>query len=463
MKATFTVLLTLFLSLSLSAATFVDGEGHFFAKDSDSLSFVKKQLLSSAFRNVMTKELDAMGLDSKLFWQQYDKKFDEYFESIKQSLKEKYKIDDPNTSQVKRGNYQDAMRTRRLRAKATYGRLQRAIISYSIKKMSRSTQMANSRYLSLSARVDKKMLRNFYFKFTREGESRHFKTLYISADFNLKSMTWLDAGVEVESDFTAVVKEHWRNWLKQNLSSYVDNIEITDVVSEEKLKAYLSLPEDAGKTIAKSEGASDDSEDPPAVVDEFEDSLWLKLGTTIQNMGSNELLGERKFKVSGDFVLLDLKTNKLVRHFDFITETKSYKTDDKHQLSSSLASLVYRLPMTDFQEFGKTLVNLPPKMKRVTLTVNNVASVQDLIKLKDFLSNKGLAQRFAPSLETYTGKDGRISLGYQGERESVIEVLMRLNNQDIGNKRFMVIESPEDPFVLTIKSENVQEEQSTES
>jgi hypothetical protein len=78
MKATFTVLLTLFLSLSLSAATFVDGEGHFFAKDSDSLSFVKKQLLSSAFRNVMTKELDAMGLDSKLFWQQYDKKFEKY-------------------------------------------------------------------------------------------------------------------------------------------------------------------------------------------------------------------------------------------------------------------------------------------------------------------------------------------------------------------------------------------------
>jgi len=457
MKAIFTALLIFIFSLSIQAAAFIDGEGHFFAKDTDSLSFVKKQLLASAFRNVMTKELEAMGLDSKLFWQQYDKKFDEYFESIKQSLKEKYKIDDPNTSQVKRGNYQDALRTRRLRAKSTYGRLQRAIISYSIKKMSRSTQMANSRYLSLSARVDKKMLRNFYFKFTREGESRHFKTLYISADFNLKSMNWLDAGVEVESDFTAVVKEHWKNWLKQNLNSYVDNIEIADVVSEEKLKAYLSLPEDAGKTIAKSEG------EESAVVDPFEDSLWLKLSTTIQNLGSNELLGERKFKVSGDFVLLDLKTNKLIRHFDFVTETKSYKTEDNHQLSSSLASLVYRMPMTDFQEFGNTLVNLPPKMKRVTLTVNNVETVQDLLKLKDFLLNKGLAQRFAPSLETYTGQNGRISLGYQGDNESVVRVLMRLNNQDIGNKKRMVIESPDNPFVLTIKSETAEEEQSTES
>ena len=463
MKVTFTVLLSLFISFGLKAATFVDGEGHFFAKDSDNLSFVKKQLLTSAFRNVMTKELDAMGLDSKLFWQQYDKKFDEYFQSIKLSLQEKYKIDDPNTSKKRRGHYQDALRSRRLRAKATYGRLQRAIISYSIKKMSRSTQMANSRYLSLSARVDKKMLRNFYFKFTREGESRHFKTLYISSDFYLKSMTWLDAGVEVESDFTAVVQDHWRNWLKQNLSSYVDKIEITDVVFEEKLKAYLALPEDAGKSIAKSKGVGEKSEEAMTVVDEFEDSLWLRIGTTIQNMGSNDLLEERKFKVSGDFVLLDLKTNKLVRHFDFINETKSYKTSDRHQLSSSLASLVYRLPMTDFQELGKTLVNLPPKMKRVTLTINNVSSVQDLIKLKNFLSNKGLAQRFAPSLETYTGKDGRISLGYQGERESVIEVLMRLNNQDIGNKRFMVIESPDDPFVLTIKGENLLEEQSTES
>ncbi len=461
MKATLLALFFFSSLFSANAATFVDGEGHFYAKDSDSLSFVKKQLLSSAFRNVMTKELEGMGLDAKLFWQQYDKKFDEYFESIKQSLKEKYKIDDPNTSQVKRGNYQDALRTRRLNAKATYGRLQRAIISYSIKKMSRSTQMANSRYLSLSARVDKKMLRNFYFKFTREGETRHFKTLYISADFNLKSMTWLDAGVEVESDFTAVVKEHWKTWLKQNLGNYVDNIEIADVVAEEKLKAYLALPEDAGKTIAKSEGAEENSD--AGIADPFEDSLWLKLSTTLQSMGSNDLLSERKFKVSGDFVLLDLKTNKLVRHFDFVTETKSYKTGDNHQLSSSLASLVYRMPMTDFQEFGNTLVNLPPKMKRVILTVNNVDTVQDLITLKDFLLNKGLAQRFAPTLQTYTGRDGRISLGYQGDNESVVQVLMKLNNQDIGNKKIMVIESPDNPFVLTIKNEAAMEGQSTES
>ena len=464
MKATLTALFFFISIFSANANTFVDGEGHFFAKDADSLSFVKKQLLSSAFRNVMTKELEGMGLDAKLFWQQYDKKFDEYFESIKQSLVDKYKPEDPNTSQVQKGRYQDALRTRRLNAKATYGRLQSAIISYSIKKMSRSTQMANSRYLSLSARVDKKMLRNFYFKFTREDESRHFKTLYISADFNLKSMTWLDAGVEVESDFTAVVKEHWKNWLKQNLSNYVDNIEIADVVSEEKLKAYLTLPEDAGKSIAQSEGAGEEEKTQEGgIVDPFEDSLWLKLSTTIQSVGSNDLLGERKFKVSGDFVLLDLKTNKLVRHFDFVTETKSYKTGDNHQLSYGLASLVYRMPMTDFQEFGNTLVNLPPKMKRVILTVNNVNNVQDLITLKEFLSNKGLAQRFAPSLQTYTGRDGRISLGYQGDNESVVQVLMKLNNQDIGNKKVLVIESPDNPFVLTIKDQAAMEGQKTES
>ncbi|MCO4792864.1 MAG: hypothetical protein KC493_04075 [Bacteriovoracaceae bacterium] len=449
-------LLSILFSISIGAATYIQGEGHFFAKDNDSLGFVKKQLLASAFRDVMTKELDSMGLDTKLFWQQYDKKFEDYFETIKLSLKEKYKIDDPNTSQKRRGNYQDALRTKRLRAKSSYGRLQRAIISYSIKKMSRSTQMANSRYLSLNARVDKKMLRNFYFKFTREGESRHFKTLYVSTNFNLKSMTWLDAGVEVESDFTSVVKEHWKNWLKQNLGSYVDNVELTDLLSEEKLNAYLSLPEDAGKTIATPDADADSA----APADEFEDSLWLKVTSTIQNLSTNELLGERKYKVSGDYVVLDLKTNKLVRHFDFVTESKSYKTEDKHQLSSNLASLVYRMPMVDFQELGKSLVELPPKMKRVRLTVNNLSSVQDLISLKNFLSNKGLAQRFSPSLDTYAGQTGRIILGFQGENEAVKETLIKLNNESLGNDRKMVIESPENPFILSIQKI---EEEVTES
>ena len=183
---------------ALSAEKFVSGEGRFFAQDEDSLSFVKKQLLYSAFRDVLSKEMSAIGLDSGTFWTAYDQKFDNYFEPIKQKLKNTYKIvDGEEVSEKQKEAYQKKLRRKKLTLMAKYGRLGRAITSYSIKKMTRSTQMANSRYLNLQAKVNRKLLSSLFRKFTLSSERRRYKKLYLTVNFSLEDMSWVDLGVGV--------------------------------------------------------------------------------------------------------------------------------------------------------------------------------------------------------------------------------------------------------------------------
>ena len=145
-------------SVAAASLSHVEGEGRFYSNDGDSIAFVKKQLLYQAYRDIFSKELQAMNLDHELFWKKYDGKFEEYFNPIHEGLKTKYKI-----SKNYKGNnpsFEVALRRKRLVLKSKFGRLNRAIRSYSEKKMSRSTQMPNSRYINVTAKVSRKVLNN---------------------------------------------------------------------------------------------------------------------------------------------------------------------------------------------------------------------------------------------------------------------------------------------------------------
>ena len=50
---------------------FVKGEARFRSQDEDALSFIKGQLLDKSFRDVLSKEIQAMGLNSDTFWKNF--------------------------------------------------------------------------------------------------------------------------------------------------------------------------------------------------------------------------------------------------------------------------------------------------------------------------------------------------------------------------------------------------------
>ncbi|TDJ05650.1 MAG: hypothetical protein E2O68_06195, partial [Deltaproteobacteria bacterium] len=207
------ILISIFIFLfmaSSQASDYISGQGRFYAADGDSIQFIKKQLLYNAFRNVINKDLKHQGLNDKRFWEIFDQKFEESFAEIKETLQTKYKIQEGEKIDPKvQEKYKKALRAKRLVLRTKFSSLGRAISSYAIKTITRSPKYPKSRFLSLQAKVDRKILNRIYFRFIKSGENKKFSSLIISPTLSLTNLTWDELGVEVKNDLTEVIYGHW--------------------------------------------------------------------------------------------------------------------------------------------------------------------------------------------------------------------------------------------------------------
>ncbi|MFT6070080.1 MAG: hypothetical protein ACJAT2_002604 [Bacteriovoracaceae bacterium] len=424
----------------------IDGEGRFYAKDDDSLSFIKSQLLHSAFSDVITKELKFLGLDAAQFWKSYDEKFEAYFSPIKEQLQKKYGMDEkPNLDAKKKFNQQH--RLKRLGLKGKYGRLDRAVTSYSIKKMTRSPQIPNSRYINLSAKVDRKLLKKIYFQMISDRDAKEIKTIYVSTNFDIHDLNWSEVGVELEKDFTTVIRDHWKKWLSENLKTRFGQIELTDPSVDKELEGYLKAPKEAAVTTTAEEAVD------PLPFNEFNDGLWLKVNINLSKVSEDMLMMTRVYRLSGDFILVDLNTGEIVHSFDLPILTNKYSFEKTAQLSTNIATWIYRTASSEFTSFDEKIAAIPVQKKSVDLMISGAETFLDFDKVSDMLAIKGASQRFSAKLITYEGKKGKLRLKYTGDKESLLATLAGLTESKIDEGRFLSKAPDESPFSFVLISE----------
>lgn len=424
----------------------IDGEGRFYAKDDDSLSFIKSQLLHSAFSDVISKELKFLGLDSAQFWKSYDEKFESYFTPIKEQMQKKYGINDKPTLDAKK-KFNQRHRLKRLGLKSKYGRLDRAVTSYSIKKMTRSPQIPNSRYINVSAKVDRKLLKKIYFQMISDRDAKEIKTIFVSTNFDIHDLNWSEIGVELEKDFTSVIREHWRKWLSENLKTRFGEVKLTEPSLEKELEGYLKAPKEAAVT-AGVEDATD-----PLPLNEFNDGLWLRVNIDLSKVKEDLLMMNRVYKLSGDFILLDMNTGEIVHSFDLPITTNKYSFEKTAQLSTNIATWIYRTASSEFTRFDEKITAIPVQKKSVDLLISGAATFLDFEKVSDMLAIKGASQRFSAKLITYEGSKGKLRLKYTGDKESLLATLASLTESKVDEGRFLAKAPDQSPFSFVLISE----------
>lgn len=438
---------------SAASGGHIDGEGRFYSLEDDSLTFVKKVLLYNAFKDVIGKELKNIGLDDALFWQKYDEKFDDYFLPIQEKLKTDYGIKEgEEISAKKRDEFEKALREKKLSLKSRFGRISQVISSYSIKKMSRATQSAQSRYMNIAAKVNRQELSDLYFSYTRSNDFKSYKNVFVTVDYKLEDMSWLDLGVEVESDFTGVISEHWKNILTTQLSGVVGNIIISDSSMREKLDNYLKIPSEATMAFNKDKRSIQENSTMGILNmdDELKQSLWLKVRVGIKKIGDSALTKKRTFSFDGDFVMQDLTTKKIVSFYDFIPEKTSFSFENAHDLSSNSASLVYRLPMNEFKELKKNLSALGGNRKKIKLDLKGFRSVAEVDSFAKYLETKGITLGVETKLISLGKESSVLQVEFRGENDPMVSLLKALNKVDLNDSRMMMLEDEVNPFTIVL-------------
>ncbi|MBL7664961.1 MAG: hypothetical protein JNM93_07485 [Bacteriovoracaceae bacterium] len=425
----FRVLLCLFAITSTQVwgkAETVKGDGKFWAQDGDGLSFIKQQLLNEAFRDVISRELNNMSLNSEEFWTKFDQKFNEevYFK-IKENLDKKYGLasasDEDGDEIVERKKitaeqqkeYDKKLRSESLDEKRKFGGLARVIQSYSIKKITRSPQYPESRFITIEATVDRVTLNKIYYDFMREQLPKEINKLFLYTEYHLRNTSWADLGVEKETDFTSVLNDHWKKWFDENKAENMNDVELVGESLQKKVAAHFNIPiENLTKEI----------------LSEFKDSLLIKVNLFIEKLAHQELFREYEYSFEMDIVLMDLSTNTVLYKDTIEKQTKTYRDISYSDLKNVVANHVYRIPMAKFTDLKKTIGKASKVDSVDRLTVENFSNMEEVFQFMELLKNKGIKIKMNPVLKSFNSDKADVVVFYQGGNTVLNTFITSLKN-----------------------------------
>lgn len=397
---------------TLYASNFVEGEGRFYATDDDSLAFVKEQLKHNGFVDILTQELKAMGLNEELFWRKYDERFKAAFAPVDEALKRKYQIENnPDSRQLE--TYQKLSREKKLKMKRRFGRLNRIVQSYAIKKISRSAQNPKARYIKLEAKVDRNLLGKIYYEFVRGKKAVEYGTLYIHVDYNLTNLAFAELGVSNDKDFTGVVNGHWLKWFSQNKPKNIGNVEILSADKLKKLQEYFKQPYENMMT---------------EIPEEFVNSLYLRVEINLEKIKKDEKFNQYVFAYDGGMFLQDLQNAQILSAFQFGRQVKSYPLVEEGNISSLVANYVYRMPFGHFEKLSAVIKDIPPMTGIQRMALFDYSSINDVYGLMDLLSQKGIKYSLKPRLESIGNGRAELVLFYDGRLPELKAMIQSLES-----------------------------------
>jgi hypothetical protein len=446
----FVILLSLFLNFgwAVEADLNIEGEGRFISEEGDSLPFIKEQLLFNSFQDVITKYLKKQGLDSDLFWEKHEQRFDSFFTYIEKDLRKNYQSD-PKTS-LEPSKIEKEVRIKRLERKAQFGLLNRAIKSYSIISMTRAQNMPKARYISISGQVDSNLVNQIYFEYTSPKKTVKALNLYLMPLFTLSNISWTEIGITSVNDFSQVVSDHWKKYLENGLKPQIQDI--------------ISLGEDSQsdlrRTLESKQGGKGFFELGDLGGRNFDDGFLLMVKIQLKKISEKVLLKKSQMEIFLNFSLIDLRNNRIIAYGDLPKTRSNFSTEDISQLSSSIATDIYRIPLEEFSKLKKDINNNLGNSNLLYLKVRNINSVEDLIGLADALKMKGVSFQLNPRIHSLKAKEGVLELDFNGNQAEAEKFLKEFEKEKLMDGRGIIFEEQNGDYTLAIKPSGIKKNQS---
>ena len=414
------------------------GVGRFYALDSDSFAFVKSQLMSKAIEDALSKEMEVLGYRQDAFWKNFNSRFAESFKATEESLKSKYKIGNGATATQKK-TYKQKLRHKRLTSRSKFGNLKAAISSYVVKNLSRSSSNPKSKYLVLTAKIDKNVLTQIVQKYSEGGSSSSIDKIYISLKLNLQNGDWQKLGVNYSSEIAKAVQDHWRTWFQEKYQLGEKEVIFTDSSLEESLTDKLDSRSSllGSLNILKS--------------DEATNSIWIRINNVFQLINDNPLLRERKIEMRSDLIALDIDANNPLHFADFPLVKMLYSYSNIKRLSSDIASKVYELPLNDFTKIRSKMRSMLVGGKRQSIIVLNSDGIADVLDLMDEMKKKFV--RFQPLIEltSFSNDQAEVNIKFQGSLEELKSTVLNLSELSINSTKKVQFLNQDNPFSMTLK------------
>jgi hypothetical protein len=133
---------------------------------------------------------------------------------------------------------------------------------------------------------------------------------------------------------------------------------------------------------------------------------------------------------------------------------------DNHTLSSNIASIVYRLPMSKITKMRKIVEEKVKNKNSFEVVIKDTKNVNEAFLFAKKLKEKGLLYYFNPQVKTLVGNEVKILVEYSGLKDRALDILGKMISEEISENR-IIKRNSELPFVFNIETiQEVDESQS---
>ncbi len=394
---------SLLLTLNVQASNFVKGEGKFISQSEDNYEFVKEQLIHEAIKSIVTKKIQDMGLNADLYWEKYNERLNNAYSSLEENLKAKYNITE-KSSASQLNAYRKNLRLKKHNMRKSFGRMNKMLSKFVIKKISRSQKNPNYRMIRLEGSVDTSLLTKEYYALIRGTKQSDYGSLFIYPHFSLENITYSELGIDNENDFNGEISRNWLKWFSSNKPGNIANIELIGREKEELLNTYMKIPNDMVLS---------------QVPEVFVNSLLIEIEAKILKVKYESKINSYEFKYGGEAFLRDLQSNLIIGSYEIPSEVKYYNLKENSNLANIVANHVYQMVRASFPQMIKNVKELTPitTINKVQLSnYKNTSAVKSFISLAE---ERGVKYSIKLEYESLNKDSADLLLYFDGSTEEV--------------------------------------------
>jgi hypothetical protein len=357
-------LFMIFTNLTLNFSFANDISIDVLAKPSDvTLEMNEEQLLTlNGYRQAVTSELEDLKLNSELFWSKLDQK--------KMSSKEE--------------------------AAYLQGLFENVSISIASPQDPKEPK-SEGRNLSgkFKAVLNLEKLKMTFLEVTTDLAATKLKTFYLEGNIDLDdNMTWDDVGVMKPESFRGVILDSWKKLIEKEVKGFESVI---------ILEKDLSTKPDYMNTK----------------------SVTLKWTSTFKKVSSNTENQTASYELSAHYILQNAKSGSTLLAFDFPVQKRDFNIKNKKALSSSLASLVYNLLLSQTAKIN-SVVEFNAKTIELTeleIKILSKAGLTEIYQINSLLQEKFKDLKLTSQMKSYSTDGSTLIIRAEGSVEKILDSL----------------------------------------
>lgn len=230
---------------------------------------------------------------------------------------------------------------------------------------------------------------------TSELAELKLRTFYILANIDLDaSMSWEDVGVQKGETFRGVILDSWKKLIEKEIKGF------EKVVVLEKDSSSTSL-------------------------DMNTKSVTLKWNSTFKKVASNTGNHSTSYELSAHYILQNTKSGSVLLAFDFPVQKREFDNQNKKSLSSSLASLVYNLLLSQVSKLNLIAETNAKALEsaEVLIKIISKAGLTEIYQINSLLQEKFKDIKLTSQMQSFSKDGSMLSIRAEGSVDKILDQL----------------------------------------